>query len=126
MAPAGTEQSPAHLSVARARLPARPPPELSAPTFLSWAVCGSVLWNGQSTAPASARSSFPPSPEQINSSFFFSPFASDGEKMGILEGCMVTRGLPSSFGMQGVFNAQLGKRKKMCHCCDNCGGLVGL
>lgn len=41
MAPAGTEQSPAHLSVARARLPARPPPELSVPTFLSWAVRGS-------------------------------------------------------------------------------------
>lgn len=119
MAPTGTEQSPAHLSVARARLPARPPPELSVPIFLSWAVRGFVLWNGQSTAPASARSSFPPSPEQINSSFFFG-------KMGIPEGCVVTRGLPSSFGMHGVFNARMGKRKKMCHCCDNCGGLVGL
>lgn len=126
MAPAGTEQSPAQLSVARARLPARPPPELSVPTFLSWAVRGSVLWNGQSTAPASARSSFLPSPEQKKILLFFSPFASDGEKMGILEGCVVTRGLPSSFGMHGVLSARMGKRKKMCHCCDNCGGLVGL
>lgn len=39
---------------------------------------------------------------------------------------MVTRGLPSSFGMHRVFNARMGKRKKMCHCYDNYGGLVGL
>lgn len=44
----GPEQSPAHLSLARAQLPARAPPELSVPTSLPWAVLG----NGQSTAPA--------------------------------------------------------------------------
>lgn len=63
----GPEQSPAHLSLARAQLPARAPLELPVPTSLPWAVLG----NGQSTAPASAPSSFPPSPEQRNSSFYF-------------------------------------------------------
>lgn len=68
------------------------------------AVRGFVLRNGQSTAPASARSSFPPHPEQRNS-FFFYLFTSDGEKRDIPEGCTVTHGLLSSFGMHGVFTA---------------------
>lgn len=123
----GPEPSPAHLSLARAQLPARAPPELSVPTSLPWAAVG-LCWGMVRAQPQHPLPrAFLPVLNRENPSFlnFFSLLPSDGEKRGSPEGCTVTQGLLSSFGCTGCSLHDQGK-EKMCHCCDNCGGPLGL
>lgn len=80
----------------------RPSLKLSLPKFLSWAVHGSVPFNGQSTA--SDHLAFLPIPEKLADKFLpslYHSFASDGKKRRIPEWCMVTRCLPTGFEVLG-------------------------